>query len=385
MKKALMIASVASMIDKFNMSNIAILEDLGYKVDVAANFAYGSITSDERVAQFKAELTAAGRKFYHVDIPRSITKVKEILSAYKMVKTLCDENKYDVIHCHSPIGSVIARLAAIDARKHGTKMIYTAHGFHFFRGASIKNWLLYYPVEKVCAHFTDLLITINQEDFDLAKKKMPAKKVAYVPGIGVDTEKFSATEINNDEKRRELGLKETDKVILSVGEVSVRKNHEVVVRALAKLGRRDVKYLIGGFGAKEAYLRELAESLGVSDQLMLLGYRSDVAQLLNLTDIYAFPSLQEGLPVALMEAMSVGKSIVCSRIRGNTDLIEDGVGGFLLEPTDVDGFANAICRLLEDDTLRVQMAAVNKDRIQQFSTVTVDKTMREIYVSVSEG
>lgn len=379
MKKALMIASVASMIDKFNMNNITILEEQGYKVDVAANFKQGSITSQERVEEFIGELKESGREVYHIDVPRSIFKVKDILNSYKEVKKLCNDNQYDIVHCHSPIGGVIARFAARVHRKSGTKVIYTAHGFHFYQGAPKKNWLLYYPVELLCSRFTDVLITINQEDYTLAKKKMHAKHIVYVPGIGVDTGKFCIDHTKDSEKRKELSLNDEDAVILSVGQVSERKNHEVIVRALAKLGGGNVKYVIGGFGEREEYLRDLAKELGVQDQLFILGYRSDVAELLNIADIYAFPSLQEGLPVALMEAMSVGKAVVCSSIRGNTDLIENGCGGFLVAPRDADGFAEAIKKILQDENLKEKMGRINRETIRHFDMAAVDREMEKIY------
>lgn len=384
MKKALMIASVASMIDQFNMRNIALLEQMGYRVEIAANFATGSNTSEQRVAEFREELDQAGRKYYHVQIPRSIFKVGSIIAAWKQVRQLCRQNRYDIVHCHSPIGGVVARLAACSIRRQGAKVIYTAHGFHFFRGAPVKNWLLYYPVEKLCARMTDVLITINREDYALAKRKLKAKKVVYVPGIGMDTTQFAPTEADLQPLRQELGLTQQDRVILSVGELSRRKNHGVILRALAKLGLRDVKYIICGIGPEETALRQLADQLCISHQLILLGYRRDIANLLRLADVYAFPSLQEGLPVALMEAMAMGKSVVCSAIRGNTDLIEDGKGGFLAETEDVPGFADAISRLLSDETLRKQMGDYNRKTIRAFDRTVVDDGMQKIYHEISE-
>ena len=384
MKKALMIASVASMIDQFNMRNIALLEQMGYTVEVAANFVCGSNTSKQRVADFQQELSSAGRKYHHVQIPRSIWKIHSILTAWKQVRQLCDENRYDIIHCHSPIGGVIARLAARKLRKQGSKVIYTAHGFHFFRGAPVKNWLLFYPAEKLCARMTDVLITINREDYVLAKQKLKAKKVVCIPGIGLDTQKFTPTGYDTRPLRRELGLGETDRVILSVGELSRRKNHAVILRALAQLPQRNIKYVICGIGPEEEALRRLSESLGVSQQLLLLGYRRDIAQLLNLADIYAFPSLQEGLPVALMEAMAMGKAVICSRIRGNTDLIAHGEGGFLADPADVSAYAEAIAQLLSDDELRRRMGSINREKIRGFDRAVVDAQMDTIYREISE-
>ena len=384
MKKALMVASVASMIDQFNMGNIAILEQLGYRVEVAANFDQGSNTSPQRVAEFKQELTAAGRVYHQVDIPRSIFKVGSILRSLKQLKTLCNEEQYQLIHCHSPIGGVVARLAARKSRKKGTKVIYTAHGFHFYKGASLKNWLLFYPMERLCARITDLLITINQEDYDLAKRKMKAAEVVYVPGIGVNTAAFSGEETDLKALREELGLNPEDKVVLSVGELSKRKNHKVVLEAIAKVPIPTVHYLICGIGPEEENLLNRARTLGFEKRLHLLGFRRDIPKLLALADVYAFPSLQEGLPVALMEAMAAGKAVVCSGIRGNRDLIEPSFGGEVLATDDAEGFAHAIGRLLSIPSIAEKMGSYNRRRIRDFDRAVVDEQMKTLYEKISQ-
>lgn len=383
MKKALMIASVASMIDQFNMRNIAILEQLGYRVDVAANFDQGSNTSKQRVTEFRRELEAAGRCCHQVDIPRSVFKVGSILHSLRQVKRLCHGQQYALIHCHSPIGGVVARLAARKSRKKGTKVIYTAHGFHFFKGAPLKNWLLFYPMERLCARFTDLLITINREDHALAQEKMKAGKVVYVPGIGVNTAAFGA-EGELASLRGELGLAPEDKVILSVGELSRRKNHKVILQAMAKLKDPTVHYLICGIGPEEENLTALAKQLGMENQLHLLGYRRDIPQMMAAADVYAFPSLQEGLPVALMEAMAAGKAVVASRIRGNDDLLEGQTGGVLLDAGDAEGFAQAIARLLADPAAAEEMGRDNRRRIQGFDRSVVDAQMKMLYQEISQ-
>ena len=326
--KALMLASVASMIDLFNADNINILLKLGYDVDVATNFEFGSITSQKRVNEYKQELMDRGIGVYNIPIPRKLNKIN---TSYIIVKKLVDEKKYQIVHCHSPIGGVICRIACRNARKRcGTKVIYTAHGFHFFKGASKMAWAVFYPIEKICSHYTDILITINQEDYTNAQK-FYAKRVEYVPGIGVHTNEFRIVDVDRSSKRAEFGFSEQDFVFMSTGQISVRKNHEVAIRALAKIDNANVKYLIVGFGEFEDKLKKIAEELGLKSRVVFAGYRGDVKELLHIADAYIFPSLQEGLPAALMEAMSVGLPVVCSRIRGNTDLIEGGKGGFIYD------------------------------------------------------
>lgn len=382
MKKVLMLASVASMIDKFNMDNIRILQDMGYDVEVAANFDFGSITSQERVDTFKKELIDNGIKVHNILIPRKVFNIKGIINAYKQVKKLC-ENDYCLVHCHSPIGGVLARLAFRKERKKNTKVVYTAHGFHFFKGASLLNWLIYFPIEWISSFITDILITINKEDYDFSLSHMHAEKVCYVPGIGVDIDRFSSKAIQDKtEKRKEIGIPKESVMLLSVGEISERKNHEVIVRALSKIKTKNVHYCLVGFGAKKEFLEKLAEDLGISNQIHFLGYRDDIPQLCAAADIFCFPSLQEGLPVALMEAMSVGLPVVCSKIRGNTDLITDGEGGFLYNHHDVDGFASGIDALCSDDVLRQRMSKSNLDNIEKFGIKNVNKEMRKLYEEV---
>lgn len=372
--KALIVASVASMIDQFNMQNIQLLLDNGYQVDVTCNCKEGNTISDERVQSLIKRLADKGVPVIHVPIPRKITDVKGIANSIVQVKKMCDENHYNLLHCHSPIGSVVARVAARDARNRGTKVIYTAHGFHFYKGAPKQNWVLFYPVEKICSKWTDVLITINTEDYEFAKKHMNAGRVEYIPGVGVDTKKFQLENFDRAAKRAELGIKDDDFFILSVGELNQNKNQEVIVRAIAKLNNPKIHYFIAGKGDKADYLQELAKELNVD--LHLLGYRTDIVELLNTADVYAFPSYREGLSVALMEAMSAGLPCVVSKIRGNVDLIEDGKGGYLCCPNDVDEFADGIKKLIENRGIRCKH---NQDIMEKYDVRVVIERIKIIY------
>lgn len=374
--KALIVASVASMIDQFNMQNIELLLENGYDVDVACNCKEGNTISDERISELIDKLKKNNVTTYHVPIPRKVTDIKDIIDSIKFIKKLYTENGYTLMHCHSPIGSVVARVAAISERKKGMKVIYTAHGFHFYKGAPKKNWLIFYPIERICSSFTDVLITINKEDYAFAKKHMKANQVEYVPGVGIDTKKFSIPNFNVAEKKAELGLKDKDIMILSVGELNQNKNHEVVVRAISKLKNPDIHYFIAGKGDKEQYLDELAKELDVN--LRLLGYRTDIIELLNTADIFAFPSFREGLSVALMEAMAAGLPCVVSRIRGNVDLIEDGINGYLCDANDEVSFCESLKALVEGETYK-NFGKDNCQMIMNFDVHKIMKMMMKIY------
>lgn len=378
--KALIVASVASMIDQFNMPNIQLLLDNGYKVDVVCNCKVGNTVSLERVEQLKTTLAEKGVRVIHAPIPRKISDIAGIRDSIKLLKKIMDDNDYRFMHCHSPIGSVVARQAAKGARKKGTKVIYTAHGFHFFQGAPKKNWMIFYPIEKYYSRYTDILITINTEDFAFAKKKMHAGRVEYIPGVGIDTSSFYLTEFDKGLKKKEIGINPNDIMILSVGELNKNKNQEVIIKAIAKLNKnsdREIHYFIAGKGDNDKYLEDLANELKVN--LHLLGYRTDIKELLNASDIYAFPSRREGLSVALMEAMAAGLPCVVSNIRGNVDLIDQGKGGFLCYSEDDVAFSDSLQKLIEDNSIMNDMSNWNLEKIKRFSVEKVMDITKKIY------
>lgn len=320
--KVLILASVASMIDQFNMSNINILLSLGYEVHVACNFEKGSTCSNEKIKQLKVKLRELDVKYFQIDFTRSVFNLFQDIKSYKQVKNLMKENNYKFIHCHSPIGGVIGRLSC---RAINTKCIYTAHGFHFYKGAPIKNWMIFYPIEKRLSRYTDILITINKEDYKRAKDNFYMNRLEYIPGVGIDIDYIERINIDKAQLKQNLKIPKDNVVIISVGELSKRKNHEIVIKALKN--KKNVTYIICGQGNLEEYLNNLAKEYNVD--LRLLGFRNDRLELIKMSDIFAFPSLQEGLPVALMEALAIGIPCVASKIRGNVDLIKEGKNGEL--------------------------------------------------------
>lgn len=377
MKKKVLFAAtvVKTHIMEFHIPYLKMFQDMGWETAVAARNDY----------EDPADCVIPYCDHYY-DIPfeRQPWKVGNI-GAYRRMKQLIDSGNYDIIHCHTPMGAMITRLAAIAARKKGTKVLYTAHGFHFYKGASAVHWLLYYPVEWVLAHVTDILITMNREDLALAQKKMHAGQITYIPGVGIDTKKFRAGSTGRSEKRQELGFADEDFLILTVAEMTKNKNHSTVLKALALLKDKEefssIRYLICGRGENEQNLRQEAAELGISDNVIFLGYRHDVPDLLRCSDLFAFMSFREGLPVALMEAMSSGMSIICSRIRGNTDLIEDGMDGRIAENTP-QAVADAIRELYRDPEKRQRYGAAAAEKVKQFDAENVHRIMKDIYLSV---
>ena len=220
-KRVLMVATVPSMIGQFNMNNIHILQNLGYEVDVASDFTDTSFWPGEKIENFKKELAALNVKTFQLDFSRSMFKFNRHVRSYKETLELISERKYSFIHTHTPIASAIVRLAA---HKTKTKVIYTAHGFHFYNGAPLKNWMIFYPIEKYLSKYTDVLITINKEDYTRAKKNFRVKEIVYVPGVGIDLHRIDSIITRCSELRNKLGLKPNEKMLISVGELSTRKN-----------------------------------------------------------------------------------------------------------------------------------------------------------------
>lgn len=368
MKKALIVSTVSRQFTLFERGNIDVLHHLGYEIHCAANYQDANEKLDE--------LDIIRHQF---DIKRSPFSFANI-NAYKQLKRLINDIQPHLIHCHSPMGGVLARLAARNIRKNGTRVIYTAHGFHFYQGSPLINWLIYYPVEKVCSHLTDDIITLNKEDYAFAQKKMKSTRVHYVAGIGVNVAKIINIDADNKSKKSELGISENAKIIISVGELNSNKNHETLLRAYARMANKDNIYVVlCGKGELSKKLKNLSVRLGISDKIIFAGYRNDVVELLKISNCFVFPSFREGLPVAIMEAMASGLPIICSKIRGNVDLINNDEGGFLLEPTDIDGFAKAMEQLLHNDYLCKQMGSANLVNVQQYDVKRVTSNMNKIY------
>lgn len=307
MKRALIIATIYPFIDGFEKNDIKILQDLGYEIH--------TIASGNDVTPNLDEL---GVKKNIINITRNPLSIANI-KAYFFIKRYIKDNNIDLVHCHTPVGGVLGRLCNRKRRARGkSKTIYTAHGFHFYKGAPFINWLIYYPVEKWLSRYTDILITINMEDYARAKEKFNMKRLEYIPGVGVDINYIKNIKINKNDLRKNLSIPEENKIIISVGELSKRKNHHIVIKALKNI--ENVTYLICGQGILYDYLNEVAKENNVD--LRLLGFRKDRLELMKMSDVFVFPSLQEGLPVALMEAMACEIPCIASKIRGNVDLLD---------------------------------------------------------------
>lgn len=369
MKKILFIATVVKThINTFHLPYIKMFKECGYKTVVAAKNDYDKGTPDIPNCDLYVDIPFARNPFS----PKNI-------QAYKMLKKLIDNGSFDIVECNTPVGSVIGRLAARKARKNGTKVIYIAHGFHFFKGSSKSAWLMFYPVEKLLSYITDVLVTINKEDYERASKKFKAKQIVCIDGIGVDLERIEKSCPDRKKVLDEFGINENDTVLISVGELRKLKNHRTIIEAMAKIENKNLHYIIAGCGTFSGELSELAEKHGIKDRVHLPGFRNDVFDLLKSSDIFCFPSTREGMPLALMEAMAAGLPAVVSNVRGNRDLIAPGKGGFLYSANDSDGFAEGIKTLIDDPSLRRKMGNYNKEQIKKYDIKNIKEKLFRIY------
>ncbi len=373
-KKVLILASVASMIAQFNIPNIQLLQEMGYKVHVACNFKEGNTCDANDIKKLEEMLQKMNVKYHAFDCPRNIYHVRKCLKAYRQLWELIGRQHFAWIHCHSPAGGALARVAA-HFRK--IPVIYTAHGFHFYRGAPWKNWLLYYSAEALLAYWTDVLITVNQEDYKFAKNHLKAGKIYDIPGVGVDTSWFAQQQVcSREEFCRKYQIPKEAFVLLSVGELSIRKNHLFVLDALAALRRKDVYYMICGQGPMKEKLRHRAKRLGIWEQVRMTGFQKNVIEMYRNADIFVFPSMQEGMPVALIEAMAAGMPCAASNIRGNKELLADQQLFSLKQPKQL---CQLLTALLDHGQLREDCKKYNQEKVRGYDLTVVQIRMKKIY------
>lgn len=366
MRRVLIVCTTDSMIWNFLIPHIQSMERQGMSVECACSRT--GVYFDELISEY-------GLTAYELPFQRSPYSLRNI-TAYRRLVSLVRARRYDTIFCHEPVGGAMGRLAG---RKAGCKVIYMAHGFHFYRGAPKRNWLIYYPVEAYLSRFTDLLITINREDYRAAQK-MHASKVALVNGVGVHAGRFHAYE--TDCLRMQFGLKKDDFILLTVGELIPRKNHKLLIRAISGMEDPKIHLFIAGEGRLEGELKKLTGKEHLDANVHMLGFCRNITDLCNACDAFIFPSLQEGLSVALMEAMACKKPVIASRIRGNVDLIDHKKGGFLVKVKDQKGYQRAIQILKENRKLRGRFGNYNAEKIKKYDIRRVERQFRKLYLNM---
>ncbi|MCH1961817.1 glycosyltransferase family 4 protein [Clostridium perfringens] len=371
MKKILYVTTVSRTINAFLIPHIEMLIENKYEVNCAC---YIDREIDKR-------LIKKGLKIYNIPFSRNPLSLDNLKAFNELIK-IQEENQYDMIHVHTPIASIYGRLLKLKFKN--LKTIYTAHGYHFLKNGPKMGWILYYPIEKLMAKLTDVTININKEDFEITKKKLKPKKAYLINGVGLNINEYSLlSEGERNKKRRVLGLKDDDFVVIMIAELNGNKNQMQLVRAIELLKNKyqNIKCLIVGEGKKLQFLKKEVKKRSLEKNIVFLGFRKDVNELINASDIGVLFSYREGLPRNLMEIMANGKRIVATNIRGNRDIVCNKFIGTLVEVNDYEATAKAIEKFY--------LTSANKNKIlkevESYSILNILTELSSIYDSLQEG
>ena len=372
MKRVLFTATVRSHIGQFHQPYLEYFYQKGWEVHIACKNNFNVKSVD----------ISCPCVFHDIAYERSPFARKNI-QAYYQFKKLLESYHFDIIHCHTPVASVISRIAARGNRKSGTRVIYTAHGFHFYRGASLLNWLIFYPLEKYLSRYTDVLITINEEDYMHAKSKgFKADKTVKINGVGVDLSKFKPIdEAKKIELRKKYGFGVDQTIMLCAADLSYRKHQDLLLEAFAlgSAAMPDALLVFAGTGDKEDEFKTLAQTLGISNKIRFLGYSRNVNDLMALSDMVISAARQEGLPLNIIEAMASGLPVIASDCRGNRDLVKNNVNGFITAPDDASDMMDKMLTLFSDPALRKQMGEEGHKMSSLYSLENVKDEMTILY------
>lgn len=374
----LMVATTASMIEQFNFNNLKILLQLGAEVHVGTNFNVPGTITKESSLGLKNKLETLGIKCHQIDFKRGFGNPISNRKAYRQLCSVVEQYKISCIHTHSPLGSIIARRVA---RRFGIKILYTAHGFQFFKGGPLVNWLVFWPIEWYYAHWTNAIITINTNDYRQTKA-FPVKRRYYLPGVGTEIQKPMKVSVQRRSElrhkfRKENSISSSDFLIISVGELRKLKNHDTVIRAIKKINDPSIKYIIAGIGPKKEYLEELIRTLNLEEQVKLVGYIEDLDGLYFAADLNAFVSRREGLGLGGLDGVAHGLYIIGNGRTGMKDYIyNEKVGLLLKNPNDADDLAHKI-KVVQNERRKVSTSAI--EPLLKFDFVSVNEKMRTIY------
>lgn len=368
--KILYVSTISNTINAFMIPHIEMLINQGHKVDIACNI-------DKDISPI---LIKRRCRVFNIEFQRSPLSKKNYF-AYKELKKLINRESYDIVHTHTPVASFIARLVC--KKNPNIKSIYTAHGFHFYKGAPIKNWLFFYPLEKWLSRFTDCLITINNEDYNVAlNKKFKAKEIKKIHGVGVNLSKFYP--VSDQEKRnlrRKHGFNENDFILIYPAELNTNKNQLLLINAVNLIKDKvlSLRLILAGNGPLFDHYKKRVTELNLSNNIILAGYRKDIDELLQLSDVSVASSIREGLPVNIMEAMACGLPIVATKNRGHRELIKHGQSGYLVDLEKTREFADSIYKLYLDKKRREEMGEYNLKIVDKYSVENVCQELETIY------
>ena len=368
-KKILLVANVVKEhVLKFHVPTIRYLKEQGWTVDVAAS-------GEENVPYCDRQIRGVWKRSPFTP---------DTLRGVKQLRSVIEKEQYDIVYCHTPVGALVARLAAVRARRRGTKVVYFAHGFHFFTGAPLINWLLFYPIERLLARRMDLLITLNDEDYARAKRCFPKRlPVVQVPGVGVDFSRINVDDAEAARKRLrgEWRIGQDALVLIYVAELIRNKNQKMLFETLIKTKKThpDTYLVLVGPDHADGAFQRLAQQMGVADSVIFTGWRKDIGECLHAADIAVASSLREGLALNIVEAMYCGLPVVATDNRGHVPIIRDGENGFLVHVNDSDTMAQRVIALAQDKALRRRMT---QHDVSRYSAEAIAKQIYEILKQV---
>ena len=369
--KVLLTATVQSHICQFHKPLVEVLHSHGCEVHVA---------SRNNLAEKNGLKLDFVEKVFDVPFSRS-PKSKDNLKAEKMLKQIINEEKYDVIHCNTPMGGIVTRIAAKQARKNGARLIYTAHGFHFYKGSPKKNWMIYYPIEKYFSRKNDTLITITHEDYRLAKKKFHCQ-VEHIHGVGVDEKRYFP--VSKEEKlrlRKEMGFDENQKLLLCVGELLPNKNQKMAIHAMREIVKRypDAILFIAGNGPEKENLENEIKQCNLENNVKMLGYCTHLQDYQHIIDVLVACSYREGLPLNIVESMLSGNPVVASINRGHKELIHNSENGYLVSRDNSESMADRVLELFSDEVKAETLSKNAYNFAMDYCFTSVEKELEEIY------
>lgn len=369
--KVLLTATVQSHICQFHKPLVEVLHAHGCEVHVAAR---------DNLAEKNGLKLDFVEKVYDVPFSRS-PKSMDNVKAYRQLERIIDEIDYDIVHCNTPMGGIVTRLAARKARKNGTKVYYTAHGFHFYKGAAKKNWIVFYPIEKFFSRLTDKLITITAEDYKLASQKFHCQ-VERIHGVGVDeTRYFPVDDVTKKKLRNEMGYGEEQKIVLCVGELLPNKNQTIAIHMMKEIVKRysDAQLLLAGNGPEKERLEQEIVKCNLHDNVQMLGYCIHLQDYQHIADVVVSCSKREGLPLNIVEAMLSENPVVASNNRGHRELIQNDENGFLVDIDGENKMSERVLLLLENSEKRSKISFNAKNYACQYTFQCVKEELQKIY------
>ncbi len=373
MKKILFVATIPEHFHYFHLPYFKYFKELGWQTDVACRDSGRSLENCDNI--------------FDIPIDR-IPFSKSNITAYKKLKKIINENNYDIVHCHTPMGGVLARLAARKSRRKGTKVLYTAHGFHFCKGSPTLNWCIYFPIELFLSRKTDCLITINDEDFSLARKYFHAKKIEKVNGVGYNCDRYFPVDKEEKSKlRKKLGYSDDEKLLIYVAELNENKNQRMLIKALNEVLKKEknARLILCGEDNNNENCKKLACELGIENKIDFLGHVENIDEYFHISDICVGSSYREGLPVNVMEALACALPVVLSDNRGHRVLCRDGENGFLVKTNDYEKMAESVCKIIDDKDLYEEMSENAVELVKPYSKEVVFHEMKRIYLQYIRG